>query len=545
MAQRSTDVRPSWWRTALAGLLAAGSALAFGELVAGFSSRLSAPVIAVGDRVIDAVPRQVKDLAISWFGTNDKVALLVGIAGVVAVLGLAVGIAGGRRFVVGAAGIVLFGAVGVWAAGQAVGAPWWAGVPSVAGALVGIGVLGVLEATIEHADAPAWGRQAVARLGGRSGETTTGSGSGSGSGPDGEGASGPLARRAFLRTSAAAVVVAGAAAAGGRWLRSRYSAAASRASIDLPKADKKAPAVPEGAALEVDGISPYITPNADFYRIDTNLTVPQIPADTWRLKVTGMVDHDLELTYDDITGMDLIEERITMTCVSNEIGGGLVGNARWLGVPLADLLKPAGVHDAADQVVGRAFDGFTTGFPTDILHDGRPAMLAIGMNGRPLPLVHGFPARLIVPGLYGYVSATKWLTEIELTTFADFDQYWVKRDWSADGTIKTMSRIDTPGGLQHVSAGRVPVAGVAWAQTRGIERVEVRIDDGPWHDAELASEDSDLTWRQWRYDWDATGGRHQITCRATDGDGHRQTEKRARPFPDGASGWHSIAVLVD
>jgi DMSO/TMAO reductase YedYZ molybdopterin-dependent catalytic subunit len=257
-----------------------------------------------------------------------------------------------------------------------------------------------------------------------------------------------------------------------------------------------------------------------------------------------MVDHERTYRYQDILDMDMIEERITMTCVSNEVGGGLVGNAAWLGVPLDDLLDRAGIQKGADQVVGRAFDGFTTGFPVDVL-DGRPAMLAVGMNGEPLPLVHGFPARIIVPGLYGFVSATKWLTEIELTTFADFDQYWVKRDWSDRGPIKTMSRIDTPRGLGKVQAGRAKIGGVAWAQTRGIEKVEVKLDDGAWTEATLAEEDSTLTWRQWVYEFDAKPGRHQVTCRATDGTGTTQTEERARPFPDGASGWHSVAFLVD
>jgi DMSO/TMAO reductase YedYZ molybdopterin-dependent catalytic subunit len=242
--------------------------------------------------------------------------------------------------------------------------------------------------------------------------------------------------------------------------------------------------------------------------------------------------------------MDMIEERITMTCVSNEVGGALVGTAEWLGVPLKTLLDQAGIKSGADQIVGRAFDGFTTGFPVDTL-DGRPAMLAVGMNGEPLPLAHGFPARIIVPGLYGFVSATKWLTEIELTTFADFDQYWVKRDWAAEGPIKTMARIDTPRGLGKVEAGPAKIGGVAWAQTRGITKVEVKLDDGEWTEATLAAEDSTLTWRQWVYEFDATRGRHQVICRATDTSGKPQTEERAKPFPDGASGWHSVAFLVD
>lgn len=528
----ASDDRPSVWRTGVAGLLAAATALAIGELVAGLSSRLSSPVISVGNRVVDAVPRQVKDFAIETFGTNDKKALLIGIYSFAAVFGFVLGVLAGRRFVFGAVGIGLFGAVGVWAAGQEVGAPWWAGAPSVIGAVIGIGALALLLATIPHAAHPGFADRVVGSRQPAEGEPTESP------------TDGLFARRGFLKMSGAVVVVGGLAATGGRWLQGRFSAAASRLSVTLPKPKQPAPPVAEGAAVDLEGMSPFITPNDDFYRIDTNLTVPQLDAESWSLKIKGMVDEELEFSYADILAMDMIEERITMTCVSNEVGGGLVGTADWLGVPLEGLLEQAGIRKGADQVVGRAFDGFTTGFPVEVL-DGRPAMLAVGMNGEPLPLAHGFPARIIVPGLYGYVSATKWLTEIELTTFADFDQYWVQRDWSAEGPIKTMSRIDTPRGLGKVKAGKARIGGVAWAQTRGIEKVEVKLDDGEWTEAELAAEDSTLTWRQWTYEFDATPGRHQVVCRATDATGETQTEERARPFPNGASGWHSVAFLVD
>jgi DMSO/TMAO reductase YedYZ molybdopterin-dependent catalytic subunit len=520
------------WRTGVAGLLAAAVALAVGELIAGLSSQLSSPVISVGNRVVDAVPRQVKDFAIETFGTNDKKALLFGIYAIAAIFGLIVGIVGGRRFVLGAIGIAAFGVVGVWAAGQEVGAPVWAGLPSIVGAVAGIAALALLLATIPRAAHPHLVDQVAA--------ASTPPDPASGAAATG----GPLARRGFLKMGGAVIVVGAVAASAGRWLQARSSAAASRLAVTLPKPSKPVPPVPEGAVLDVEGISSFITPNKDFYRIDTNLTVPQISTESWTLKVKGMVDEDLEFTYQDILDMDMIEERITMTCVSNEVGGGLVGTADWLGVPLKGLLDRAGIQQGADQIVGRAFDGFTTGFPVDTL-DGRPAMLAVGMNGEPLPLAHGFPARIIVPGLYGFVSATKWLTEIELTTFADFDQYWVKREWSDRGPIKTMARIDTPRGLAKVPAGPMKIGGVAWAQTRGIEKVEVKVDDGPWEEATLAEEDTTLTWRQWVYEFEATSGRHQVTCRATDATGETQTEERAKPFPNGASGWHSVAFLVD
>jgi DMSO/TMAO reductase YedYZ molybdopterin-dependent catalytic subunit len=545
-------------RAALAGLLAAATALAVGELVAGASSRLAPPVITVGNRVIDAVPRPVKDFAIETFGTNDKIALLVGIYSIVALLGLALGSAAQARFWIGAAGIAAFGAVGVWAAAQEAGAPWWAGLPSILGAIAGVAVLRLLidRSTLAPADRP------VAPEGATSPATHP---PGTGEHPDEEladasteerdevaevadlapiGATAGTTRRAFLATAGAVVAAAGATAAAGRWLQGRFSAAGSRLAVMLPRASREAPALDPAVAFEDEGISPFLTPNADFYRIDVNLTVPQLVAEDWSLEVKGMVDEPFTVSYDDVLAMDLVEERITLTCVSNEVGGGLVGTATWLGVPLVQLLERAGVQEDADQVVGRAFDGFTTGFPVEAALDGRAALLAVGMNGEPLPLAHGFPARLIVPGLYGYVSATKWITEIELTRFDAFDQYWVERDWSADGVIKTMSRIDTPRGLQRIDAGPAVVAGVAWAQLRGIERVEVRVDDGPWQEAELAEQDSLVTWRQWRFEWEATPGRHQITCRATDGTGEVQTEERARPFPDGASGWHSVATIV-
>jgi DMSO/TMAO reductase YedYZ molybdopterin-dependent catalytic subunit len=291
-------------------------------------------------------------------------------------------------------------------------------------------------------------------------------------------------------------------------------------------------------------VSSFVTPNTDFYRIDTALTVPRVSIDSWDLRVTGMVGRKLRLSYADLVSRDVVEADITLTCVSNEVGGKLIGNARWLGVRLDDLLDEAEVDPAADQIVGRSVDGYTCGFPVAAL-DGRNALIAIGMNGEPLPLEHGYPARLIVPGLYGYVSATKWLTEIELTTFDEFDQYWVRRGWVDDAPIKVQSRIDTPKGLSKVAAGTVAIGGVAWAQTRGIEGVDVQIDDGAWTPARLAAEQSTDTWRQWSLAWDATPGRHTIRVRATEAGGAIQTDRRSEPFPSGATGQHQIVVIVE
>ncbi len=296
-------------------------------------------------------------------------------------------------------------------------------------------------------------------------------------------------------------------------------------------------------------MAPFVTPNRDFYRIDTALIVPQVPTDGYELRVTGMVDRELSLTFEDLLRRNVVEHDITLTCVSNTIGGELIGNARWLGVRLDELLAEAGVQPGANQVVGRSVDGYTCGFPIEAATDGRNALVAFGMNGEPLPLEHGFPVRLIVPGLYGYISATKWLTEIELTTFEDFQQYWVPRGYADRAPIKLMSRIDSVDGLGTLRRGADGVAaigGVAWAQTRGISAVEVRIDDGPWEACEMGDALNDDTWRQWAYRWTpAAPGRVSITCRAIDGSGVIQTDERSEPLPDGASGHHQIVVFIE
>jgi DMSO/TMAO reductase YedYZ molybdopterin-dependent catalytic subunit len=301
--------------------------------------------------------------------------------------------------------------------------------------------------------------------------------------------------------------------------------------------------VPPSVEIGVPGVTPFVTPNTAFYRVDTALQVPQVQVEGWHLRITGMVDRPMKLSFNDLLERELVEADITLTCVSNEVGGGLLGSARWLGARLDDLLGEARIGARADQVVGRSVDGYTCGFPVAAL-DGRDALIAIGMNGEPLPLQHGFPARLVVPGLYGYVSATKWLQEIHLTRFDAFDQYWVPRGWDARAPIKTSSRIDTPRGLARLRPGPVPVAGVAWAQTRGIRAVEVQVDGGPWQPARLAAALNDVTWRQWAYTWDATPGQHTIAVRATDGTGAIQTPQRSEPRPNGSSGHHQIVVLV-
>jgi len=528
---RSAPRRAPRTAAASAGILAAVAALAAGELAAGLVPGGRSPVVVVGDAVIDLVPGPIKDLAIALFGTADKIALVVGILVLVVVFAAAVGITAVRRRGRGLAGIAALGLLGTLAAAaNAQGAPVAAILPSLVATAAGVGALLVLLRPL-HAIAATGDDSAPPRV-----DAPT---------PDHRAADpGGWDRRAFLRTGGVLAGAAVLAVGGGRWLQERASAAASRTATLLRPADAPLPALTGAVEVDVEGMVPFVTPNADFYRIDTALRVPQLPVETWSMRVTGMVDRELELSFEDLLGRELVEADVTLSCVSNQVGGGLISNARWLGVRLDELLREAGVDPAADQVVGRSVDGFEAGFPTAVALDGRDALVAVGMNGEPLPLEHGFPARLVVPGLYGYVSATKWLAEIELTTFAEFDHYWLRRGWAREGPIKTQSRIDVPRADATVPPGATAIAGVAWAPHRGIDRVEVQIDEGPWMAARLAEVPSVDTWRQWVVDWDATAGTHQVRVRATDASGQTQPEERVDPVPDGATGWHTVQVQV-
>ncbi|MDI3384811.1 sulfite oxidase [Streptomyces sp. B-S-A8] len=513
---------------ALSGLLAGYAALAVAELVAAAVRPESGPVVAVGGAAIDRTPAAVKDWAIRQFGTHDKLVLQLGILAVLCGLALFLGVLATRWRRIGSLGVLAFGVVGALAA---TGRPDSVGVadalPSVAGGLVGTALLYLLIGRLGPAEPPA-----------ATGEEADRSG---------------FDRRGFILAATAAAAASTGAGLAGRALTGSQGrgAVASRKDVLLPAPSSSAAPTPRGAALRIKGISPFVTPNRDFYRVDTALVVPKVDATTWKLRIHGRgVARERTLTFDDLLRMPLIERSITLTCVSNEVGGPYVGNARWIGVPLADLLRQCGVRPPseggpADQLVARSVDGMTLGTPVEDVLDGRDAMLAVGMNGEPLPFVHGFPVRMLVPGLYGYVSACKWIKEIELTTFDAYDTYWVKRDWAPRAPVKTQSRIDTPKPFARPAAGTVMVAGVAWAQHRGIDKVEVRVDDGPWQEARLAAEDTRDTWRQWSYEWKADPGTHTLAVRATDRTGRTQTGRRTPTIPDGASGRHSVVVTVD
>ena len=529
---------------ALAGLLAAAVALGVAELAAALVRPASSPVVAVGDAAITLTPESVKHFAITTFGENDKIALVGGTLAVIAVYALLIGLLGLRSRWLGVLGIGLFGLIGTVAAVTRPDGEPLDALPSVVGAAAGAVTLLALLAPLTRpdvgdrtADPAVAGRPADEAIIGRL-RDVLGARDRKGAGMD---------RRGFFVAGGVALGAAALTGGGGRLLQQRFDVAAARAELDLPAPASPAATLPAGADLArtVDGVTPLFTRNRDFYRVDTAITVPQVRPDDYRLSLRGMFDSPRGYTLPDLYGRDdLIERDITLTCVSNEVGGTLAGTARWLGVPLGAFLRENGVRSASSQLVCRSVDGMTIGAPTRSALDVEDAMLAIGMNGEPLPVAHGFPVRMIIPGLYGYVSACKWLAGIEATTYDAFDAYWVERQWAADGPIKIASRIDTPAPLRSFPAGRRPIAGVAWAQARGISRVEVRVDDGDWAEAELSPEaDADL-WRQWVLPHDFAPGRHSITVRATSADGELQTDARAAPFPAGASGWHTTQVMA-
>jgi DMSO/TMAO reductase YedYZ molybdopterin-dependent catalytic subunit len=516
--RRSTgEVRSSRAAAVVAGVLAAAVAVTCAELLAGVLSGGRSLFVAAGGLVINLTPGPVVGFAIATFGHANRLVLLASMSLTVAVAGGLIGLWAARRWWVGAVALSPFALLGI-AAGVA--DPFVPSFAAVLGPLVGAAAgAGTLEGLLRASPQGAPRRPA----------------------PLHQGHLRP--RRAFLGLAASAAGAALLFAVAGRALQQRAASDAARRAMVLPTPRNPLPPPPPEASLDVAGISPLITPNDRFYRIDTALTVPRINPDTHTIRITGMVARPFELSYAELLDFADTAVDVTLACVSNEVGGTLVGNARWLGVPLAGLLQRAGVQEGATQLVGRAVDGWTAGFPVAAAFDGRPAVVAVGMNGEPLPPKHGFPVRLVVAGLYGYVSDTKWLSEIELTTFDAFDAYWIRRGWAKHGPIKTQSRIDVPRPNSRIPAGVVAIAGVAWAGERGVSAVEVSIDDA-WRPAELAAQLAASSWRQWVFRWEAEPGDHVIRVRATDGEGHTQLAENRPPAPDGATGYHTIRLAV-
>jgi DMSO/TMAO reductase YedYZ molybdopterin-dependent catalytic subunit len=507
-------------RGATAGLVAAAVAIGLSELLAGLVAGAPSLVVAVGQAIIDLQPPGAKDLVVAAFGENDKLALEIFLVAVSLLLGAGLGILARRSFPAATLGFV---AAAVLAAIAALRDPRTdVTLAAIASAVAGAAAIWSLSLLTGSRAAGSESARDPARARGTM--------------PD-------WSRRSFLRTSSVLAVGAVAAGAVGRSLLDGQRRSTALAQTELPPPTAVA-SLPPGAALDVAGLTPLIVPNERFYRIDTALLVPNVDLASWRLRIHGLVERETTLTYKDLLALGTFEQYVTIACVSNLVGGNLVGNAKWTGVHLRDVLDIAGVRPAATQLVGRSVDGWTAGMPTAWVMDrARQPMIAVAMNDAPLPMAHGFPARLIVPGLFGYVSATKWLKELELTTLEAFDAYWVPLGWAKEGPILTQSRIDVPRDRAQVSAGRVAVAGVAWAPDRGVRRVELGVD-GTWHDATLSTPISDATWVQWHFDWDATPGQHAVSVRATDGRGEVQTAQRSDPAPDGARGHHTIVVAV-
>lgn len=513
-APTTSPPRPTIPRTtaALIGVVAAAAAVGVGHLVAAFVAPSSSPFVAVGDAVIRLSPPALTEWAIRTFGESDRLVLLVGISVVIAVIAVVAGLASRSRPGPGFTVVAVLGLVGVAAVLFSPGFTALGLVAPVLALLTGLGAF-------------TWMHSSALRIPAAGGD-------------------GAVSRRTLLIGTGAIGV--GALAAGAVGLRFAPGVEDSRARVTARLASaglaETAPAIPAGAEFPDLPTPSFITPNDEFYRVDTAaLRIPTSPAETWSMRIHGMVDREITLTFDDLMSRPLVERTITLTCVSNPVGGPYTSTADFVGVELRDILMEAGIRPGADQIFTTSADNWTCGTPVaDVMEPDRGALIAIGMNGEALPPIHGFPVRMVVPGLYGFVSATKWLTDMEITTFEARQAYWLQRDWGQFAPIKTQSRIDTPASFEQVPAGQVAVAGIAWSQPDGIERVEVRLDDGPWQETELAAAVNPDTWRHWRTDLDLAPGTHTVQVRATDGNGVTQTDERVDPIPDGATGWQSI-----
>ncbi|MXW41901.1 MAG: molybdopterin-dependent oxidoreductase [Acidimicrobiia bacterium] len=576
------------------GLVAAGAALGLSEILSGISRQIPSLVVSVADVIVDHTPGFIARWSIGALGTAQKPALVWGIVVVSLLLGVVLGLVSAKRWWIMPAGLVLFSVVGGWAAARNPLASDGLGLMSglVSGAF-GIAVfLGLYLLALASSSAVSGAEVAESDKASGVGKPGDVVDAGDASDP----ASVPMVGRGRFndrrRFVGAVGIMAGVSLVGGlfgRWLRRSDTVEGAREGFAAEAIQNRTIATPtvrstrsstSGATTTSDatatpasevtsngsaeptptviaelarqpnfdhiaGIASLITPNEDFYLIDTALSYPQVDPEDWSLRIHGMVNNEMEIGFEELLDLGLVREQVTLSCVSNAVGGSLVGNAEWVGVPLAKVLQQAGIQRGATQIVGRSIDRWTAGFPTEVALDGRIAMVAVQMNGEPLPISHGFPARLVVAGLYGYVSATKWLSELELTTWEGFDGYWIPRGWAKEGPIKTQSRIDVPRQGSTVAPGPTPIAGVAWAPDRAIEKVEVQVDEEPWVQADLSRETTINSWRQWMVTWDATPGEHRVRVRATDGTGITQTPEVSSPAPDGATGWHTIQVRAD
>jgi len=569
--------------SALAGLVAMGAAIGIAQLLSalgvwlGWLSTASSPITALGTSFIHLTPEWLKEFAIRTFGQHDKDALRVGMYLTLFLVALIIGLLGRRSPRVAAAITVVLVLVTVAAIYTTTGVSALDALPIIVGGAAGMYLLvnifrrtvdpellaarpghGADEPAVPSTSFPSAGSNG-ARVEGAAPDVASGDLYDSKPGTSGDqhpmrlassaavraGSSprGGMDRRSFFRLAGIGATVAVAAGAISRWIPGTAEVTASRAKAVVPVALSKQP-IPDGVDFEVNGLTPYLTSAADFYRVDTAFVPPNVTAEEWQLKVHGLVDKELSLNYNDLLARPQIERTVTLTCVSNEVGGNLAGNATWIGARIDDLLKEAGPNSGADCVLCTSKDGFTLTAPLDALTDGRDALLAVAMNGQVLPVDHGFPVRMVVPGLYGYVSATKWVVDMKVSKFSAESAYWTDRGWSDHGPIKTASRIDVPKGFAQFPAGDVTVAGVAWAQHRGIKAVEVQVDDGPWQPAQLAGDASVDTWRQWKFVWKATAGTHTVRSRATDGTGAVQTSVIRPVLPDGATGYDSRSIVV-
>ena len=530
----------SRYQAALSGMVGAALALASGELVASLTNKTTSLVLAVGEFIVDVTPGDIVRTSIETLGNSQKIVLLSGITVISILFGGFLGLLSRKYSDLSYLLFILFGVFGGWTLNRDPLTSTTAALSlSATATLIGLSAFvflnNILDQPINTSLEDPKNRYAD--------------------------------RRQFLSWATGISVAAGAMTGTGRFLLKDDTIQNIRENIVLPdieektgllKSDTTTPASPTPATTtlpdekdfftfsemnEIEGISPYITSNKDFYRIDTALRVPTIEPADWSLTLNGLVENPYELSYDEILEMDLVKKDVTLTCVSNEIGGPLVGNAVWSGVPLSEIISKSKPLPEAQQVMCHSVDGFTAGFPIENIFDGRTALLAVGMNGRPLPVIHGFPARLVVAGLYGYVSAVKWIKRIEICTWDGNDGYWIPRGWSKKAPIKISSRIDVPR-ERRINSGINAVAGVAWAPLSGVKTVEVSFDSGPWQECNLGVSLSGESWSQWAYKWDAKPGKYEIKVRAIDNNGVIQSSNLASPAPNGAEGYDQISVRV-